>query len=117
MFSVYTLFPFVLLSMMDMGSPFVPFSAEVACSVTKCQESWGGFYFSSGLLFVCLFLLLASLSTMTPPVGAVIAIVAVIGIAFTYFAMIGRLAYSIGQAVNDPPMKNDIDRSRKTDAI
>ncbi|TWU48397.1 zinc ribbon domain-containing protein [Rubripirellula reticaptiva] len=117
MFSVYTLFPFVLLSMLDMGSPLVPFSAEVARSVTKCQESWGGFYFSSGLLFVCLFLLLAALSTMSPPVGAVIAIVAVIGIAFTYFAMIGRLAYSIGQAVNDPPMKNDIDRSRKTDAI
>ncbi len=114
MFSVYTLFPFVLLSMLDMGSPFVPFSAEVARSVTKCQESWGGFYFSSGLLFVCLFLLLAMLSAMAPPVGAAIGIVAVIGIAFTYFSMIGRLAYSIGQAVNEPPMKNDIDRSSRS---
>ncbi|TWU60538.1 hypothetical protein Poly51_08140 [Rubripirellula tenax] len=113
MFSVYALFPFVLLSMLDMESPFVPFSAEVARSVTKCQESWGGFYFSSGLLFVCLFLLLATLSTMEPPIASAIAIFAVIFIAFTYFAMIGRLAYSIGQSVNAPPMENDIDRTRQ----
>lgn len=115
MFSVYALFPFVLLSMLDMGSPLVPFSAEVARSVSKCQEAWGGFYFSSGLLFAGLFLLLASLSTSDAPFSAVIAIAAVIGIAFTYFAMIGRLAYSIGQAVNDPPMVNDIDRTRRTE--
>lgn len=115
MFSVYALFPFILLSMLDMESPLVPFSAEVARSVSKCQEAWGGFYLSSGLLFAGLFLLLASLSTSDAPFFAVIAIAAVIGIAFTYFAMIGRLAYSIGQAVNDPPMVNDIDRTRPTE--
>ena len=38
--AVYVLFPFVLLSMMDMDSPFVPFSPEVARSVTKSQEAW-----------------------------------------------------------------------------
>jgi hypothetical protein len=117
MFSVYALFPFVLLSMLDMGSPMVPFSAEVARSVTKCQESWGGFYLTSGLLFAALFLVLASLSTSEAPLAAVFAIAAVIGIAFTYFAMIGRLAYSIGQAVNDAPMVNDIDRSRRTEPV
>lgn len=46
---VYLLFPFVLLSMMDMGSVFTPFSPEVARSVRRSQESWGGFYFSAGL--------------------------------------------------------------------
>lgn len=111
MLSVYAFFPFVLLSMLDMNSAFIPFSPEVARSVTKCEESWGGFYFSSGLLFVGLFLLFAVTSGS---VGAVMAIFACIGIAFTYFSMIGRLAYAIGQAVNAPPMKNDVDRTRKS---
>lgn len=114
MLSVYTVFPFVLLSMLDMQSAFIPFSAEVGRSVTKCEEAWGGFYFSAGLLFVGLFLVFSLASTMSAPVCAVISIVSGIAITFTYFAMIGRLAYSIGQAVNAPPMKNDIDRERHT---
>lgn len=112
MLSVYAIFPFVVLSMLDMGSPFVPFSAEVARSVTKCEEAWGGFYFSSGVLFVGLFLVFAVTSTMSAPLGAVVAIFATIAIAFVYFSMIGRLAYAIGQTVNAPPMKNDIDRQQ-----
>ncbi len=114
MLSVYSIFPFVLLSMLDMQSAFVPFSAEVARSVTKCEEAWGGFYFSSGLLFGGLFLVFTMAASMSPPIGGVIAILAGIAITFTYFAMIGRLAYSIGQAVNAPPMRNDIDRSQKS---
>ncbi len=112
MFSIFALFPFVLLSMLDMNSPFVPFSAEVARSVTKCEEAWGGFYFSSGLVFIALFMTFATAtSTMSPPVAAVVCIVAGVGASFVYFSMIGRLAYAIGQAVNAPPRKNDIDRS------
>ncbi|MCG8650051.1 MAG: hypothetical protein MI861_09465, partial [Pirellulales bacterium] len=112
MFSIYLLFPFVILSMLDMESPFVPFSAEVARSVTKCEEAWGGFYFSSGLLFFGLFLVFAMATAMTGAVGAVIAVFAGIAITFTYFSMIGRLAYAIGQAVNAPPVKHEIDRGR-----
>ncbi len=55
-------------------------------------------------------------STMSPPVAAVVSIVAGVGVTFVYFSMIGRLAYAIGQAVNAPPMKNDIDRTRHSDA-
>lgn len=115
MFSVYVVLPFVLLSMLDMNSVFVPFSPEVARSVTKCEEAWGGFYFSSGLLFVGLFLLFASTGWMSPVTGATVSIAAGIGVTFAYFSMIGRLAYSIGQAVNAPPMENDIDRTRHID--
>ncbi len=115
MFSVYVLFPFVLLSMLDMNSPFVPFSPEVARSVTKCEEAWGGFYFSSGLLFVGLFLIFAIASGSSPAAAAGISIVACIGVTFSYFSMIGRLAYAIGQAVNAPPLKNEIDRTRHTE--
>ena len=101
--------------MLDMNSAFVPFSPEVARSVTKCQESWGGFYFSSGLLFIGLFLGFALASNSTPAVTAVVSIVAGIGVTFSYFSMIGRLAFAIGQAVNAPPMKNEIDRTRQTE--
>lgn len=114
MFSVYLLFPFILLSMLDMNSPFVPFSPEVARSVTKCEEAWGGFYFSSGIVFIALFLVFAMCSTFAPASGAVISIICGVGATFAYFGMLGRLAYSIGQAVNAPPMENDIDRSEKS---
>lgn len=108
MLSIYALFPFVLLSMLDMNTAFIPFSAEVARSVTKCEEAWGGFYFSSGLLFLGLFMTFAiASSTMSPPVAAVVSIVAGVGVAFSYFSMLGRLAYAIGQAVNAPPREKD----------
>ncbi len=111
MFSVYALFPFFILSMLDMQSVMMPFSPEVARSASRCQESWGGFYFSSGLLFAGLFLFFTALSGASPAVRAALGIIATIGVTFTYFAMIGRLAHAIGQAVNDPPKKNDVDRS------
>lgn len=117
MFAVYASFPFVLLSMLDMNSVMVPFSPEVARSVTKCEDAWGGFYFSSGLLFIGLFLIFTLASTMNPAAGATIAIAMGVGVAFCYFSMLGRLAYAIGQAVNAPPMKNDIDRTRPTDTF
>ncbi|MDA8744010.1 hypothetical protein N9N28_05185 [Rubripirellula amarantea] len=102
MFALYLVFPFVLLSMMDMGSPFMPFSPEVARSINKCQDAWGGLYFSSGLLFFGLFLTFVVLKSMAAPGGVFIAVLLTIGVFFAYFAMIGRLAYAIGQAVNEP---------------
>ena len=115
MFSIYVLFPFVLLSMLDMNSAFIPFSSEVARSITKCEEAWGGFYFSSGALFIALFLVFATATAMSPASGAVLAICCAIAAAFLYFGMIGRLAYSIGQAVNAPPRHDEVDRTRHTD--
>ncbi len=116
MLSIYVFFPFVLLSMLDMNSAFIPFSSEVARSVTKCEEAWGGFYFSSGLLFIGLFLIFSTATAaMSPVSGAILAIAAAVAGAFMYFGMIGRLAYSIGQAVNAPPRHDEVDRTRHTD--
>lgn len=113
MFSIYSLFPIVLLSMLDMQSPFIPFSAEVARSFTKCEEAWGGFYFSSGMLFVGLFLMFMFITALANiQISAIITIFLSIAATFIYFAMIGRLAYSIGHVTNAPPMENDINRSQ-----
>jgi len=118
MFLIYGFFPFVLLSMMDMNTPWQPFSAEVARSVTKCDEAWGGFYFSSGLLFAALFLLIVSSGPLgLGMIGVVISIFATVGSAFIYFAMIGRLAYAIGQEVNgSPKRKKDKESTRQNDS-
>ena len=115
MFSIYLLLPFILLSMLDMGSVFAPFSPELARSVSKCQEEWGGFYFSSGLLFGLLFLFTAIIWYLPGSLGIVATTTLCIFTTFAYFGMMGRLAYTIGQSVNAPPKKNDIDRSRPTD--
>lgn len=118
MFSIYALFPFVLLSMLDMNNAFIPFSAEVARSVNKCEEAWGGFYFSAGLVFLAVFMTFAiAVSMMSPATAAVVCIVTGVGAAFIYFSMLGRLAYAIGQAINAPPRRDEIDRTRQSDAV
>ena len=98
MFAVYLVFPFVLLSMMDMGNVLQPFSAEVARSVTDSQEAWGGLYFSSAILFAALFLLIVSMNGLAGHSGIAISLTASIAVVFIYFGMIGRLASAIGQA-------------------
>lgn len=115
MFAIYGFFPFVLLSMMDMNSVFAPFSPEVARSVTKCQEAWGGFYFTSGILFAALFLLIVTVHSMGS-VGIAISVFASVGVTFIYFAMIGRLAFAIGQAVNAPPKRRDSESTSSNDS-
>lgn len=117
MMSIYAMFPFLILSILDMQSIATPFSPEVAKSVTRCEESWGGFYLTSGILFVLLFLVFVASASMPPPARAVACIFFGVAGLFTYFAMIGRLAFAIGQVVNDKPLKNDIDRSKKEDSV
>ena len=99
MLSIYALFPFVLLSMLDSGSVFQPFSPEVARSVNKCHESWGGLYFSAAVIFAGLFVLFLIGGSMGPFAGTAVVVFATVAVVFIYFAMIGRLAYSIGQSV------------------
>ncbi|MEM9367027.1 MAG: MJ0042-type zinc finger domain-containing protein [Planctomycetota bacterium] len=115
MISLFLLFPFVLLSMMDSGNVFVPFSAEVSRSVTRCEEAWGGTYFSSAVLFFAIFMVFFVSSLLPPPVSAVIAVFVSVSGTFLYFAMVGRLAYSIGQSANAPPRENDIEQIRQAE--
>ena len=107
--SIFALFPFIILSMLDMRSIFVPFSPEVARSVSKSQEPWGALYLSSGLLFFALFMFVAGLSSAASAPGSAVAIFAIVGAAFCYFGMLGRLAYQIGQDVNEPAESQSAD--------
>lgn len=103
LFSIYLMFPFVLLSMLDNGSVLLPASADVTRSVTRCTEAWGTTYFSAALLFFFYFLSLVMLIFAPPFVSVLLGCFFSIGFVFIYFSMIGRLAFSIGQAINAGP--------------
>lgn len=111
MAAIYVLFPFVLLSMLDMQSVAAPFSPEVAKSVTRCDESWGVFYFTSGAVFALLFVVYVVTSLGSPATAALIDIPITIAAAFVYFAMLGRLAFRIGQSINDPSDEEEVDET------
>lgn len=113
MISTFLIFPFVLLSMLDMQSIFVPFSADVGRSVTRCEEAWGGFYFSSGVVFFFTFLIFTLASALPLPLTAVMSIFIGVAAEFIYFAMLGRLAHAIGQSANAEARDNDIDAERQ----
>lgn len=114
MASVFVIFPFVLLSMLDMQSLFVPFSPEVGRSVTRCEDAWGAFYLSSLILFFTTFLCFAFFGRGSV-LGTSVCLFLGIGSAFAYFSLLGRLAYAIGQTLNDEPMVNDISTIRESE--
>lgn len=98
MFCVYVSFPVILLSMLDMQSATTPFSPDVGKSINRCQEDWGAFYFSSGVLFALLFVYF--LQREYTPTTVAIGVVLSVAVVFLYFAMLGRLALAIGRVVD-----------------
>ncbi|MEM0926665.1 MAG: hypothetical protein AAGJ83_11550 [Planctomycetota bacterium] len=98
LFALFVAFPPVLLSMLDGQSITTPFSPAVGKSVTRCQEDWGTFYFSSGVSFAILWVYFFFCSYS--PVAVGIGVVLSIAIIFAYFAMIGRLALAISEVVD-----------------
>jgi hypothetical protein len=113
MMSMYVLYPFVLLSMLDAESVMVPFSIDVSKSVTRSSEQWGGLYLSSAILFFLLFLVFLATAGMPPILGVVVSITTTVASVFIYFALLGQLAFAIGHSVNAPPKVNDVVRNRK----
>ncbi|QEF96846.1 hypothetical protein Mal15_08760 [Stieleria maiorica] len=111
MFSIYAAFPIILLSMLDEQSITSPFSADVSKSITRCQEEWGAFYFSTGLLFAALF----GYFVMCPstPMGIAIGVILSIGVVFMYFAILGRLALAIGEVVDLTALETEEDEEEE----
>ncbi len=103
MFSLFLMFPYVLISILDSDSVFTPFSADVTKSITRCQDQWGVLYLTSGVLFFGMFFFYIVCFMMPPLMAVVMVYFATIAALFVYFSMIGRLAYAIGHTVNAPP--------------
>ena len=113
MLSLYLLYPFVLLSMLDAESVMVPFSIEVSKSVTKCSEQWGALYLTSAIVFFVLFCIFLATAGMPLMMGIVVSVASTVATTFIYFALIGQLAFAIGHSINAPPMVNDVIRKPK----
>jgi len=47
----FLLFPVLLLSMLDNGSPLQPISGAVVTSIPQVPEAWGGYYLKTGMAF------------------------------------------------------------------
>lgn len=47
----FLLFPVLLLSMLDNGSPFQPISGAVITSIPQVPEAWGGYYLKTAMAF------------------------------------------------------------------
>lgn len=119
MFCLFLGFPFVLISVLDSDSLFVPFSPSVTKSVERCKDQWGSLYFTSALLFTGLFFfyLVLYLMPASYAVGKILFLTPVTVVAiFAYFSMIGRLAYAIGHAVNAAPTPRNLARERRPPA-
>ncbi|MEO1614863.1 MAG: hypothetical protein AAFV88_03380 [Planctomycetota bacterium] len=111
MLSIFVLFPPILLSMLDGQSITTPFSASVSRSVTRCQEDWGAFYFSSGITFAIIYFyfFMIEITPNSVAIGVVLSIFA----AFAYFAMIGRLALAISEVVDLSAIDSRVEEEAK----
>lgn len=113
MLGLFVFYPIVLLSMLDEQSVMVPFSTDISKSMMRSPDQWGAAYLASGILFFAMFVAYMFSSVVPPLAGALVSIVVTVAGVFIYFAILGRLAYGIGHAVNAPPMVNDIESTRR----
>ena len=90
---MFLLFPFLLLSALEAGSPLTPFSLPILMSLRHHGRAWLAFYGQSIALFAACWLIGLVLWTVLPalallPIGVVLASTLMI-----YFRLLGRLAW------------------------
>jgi DNA-directed RNA polymerase subunit RPC12/RpoP len=91
------LFPFILLSMLEVDSVFAPVSLPVWRSLRKARAAWFGMYLESAALWalvgIIAFCAWRNGSTLWLALGAT----AVVGWLFIYFRLLGRLGWICGE--------------------
>jgi DNA-directed RNA polymerase subunit RPC12/RpoP len=91
--SALLLFPFALMSALDTGSPWTPFSLPVLKGIPTTCGAWIRFYFASTALLAILFVV----AYFAPIYGGYLGIVLVAGLLvptlMLYFRLLGRLAW------------------------
>ena len=92
----FLLFPVLMLSMLDNGSPLQPFSGAVLTSIPQVAEAWGGYYLKTLVAFSSVMLLWFILLGRNP-VMAAIAGFTVPWLLFFTCQQIGTLADAIAE--------------------
>lgn len=101
-FSLFLLFPFVLLSMLDGETILLPLSSRVTKSVSLHFKTWLSFYFLSGVLAITfggLFQVLLSyafcyvFSYVIILISSIVSSFVLVTVLMIYFRLLGRLAW------------------------
>lgn len=97
---ITTLFPFILVSMLEAGSPILPVSQPISQSLRLARGSWIVFTMASGCLVVagCALCAVRLLSPDYTVLNLIVAILLVLVIAL-YFRLVGRLTWCCDEAV------------------
>ena len=102
--------PFILLSMMDTNSAFIPYSAVIHSSLSTRRSSWNLFYLQSLGLFAILAFPTGLCWLLHPMLGRVVLCFATAIYLVLYAFLLGRLAWMIGDVdPEDKLMKTDIE--------
>ena len=110
----FLLFPILMLSMLDNGSPLQPFSGAVVTSIAQVPEAWGGYYlktlFAFGSVMVLWFILLGR-----NPLMSAIAGFTVPWLLFFTCQQIGALADSIAEHLSFEFVTPDANKDKEKD--
>lgn len=90
--TVYFLFPFFLLSVLEAGSPIAPLSLAVLGSLRWAWLGWIVFYFESAFVVAAMVGAMAALVLIGGWLALPVAILTT-GLLFIYFRLLGRLAW------------------------
>ena len=110
----FLLFPVLLLSMLDNGSPFQPVSGAVITSIPQTPEAWGGYYLKTAMAFgamtVMCYVMLGRSALLSAIVGFFVPV-----LLFFVCQQMGALADSISDHLSfdftPPEPKGDKDKS------
>lgn len=89
----WLLFPFALVSLLEAGSPLLPFSLPIFRSLATAWWAWLTFYFEATFLFAVTGGLGALVTIPTHYWGSPVAIVLVVTALMIYFRLLGRLVW------------------------
>jgi hypothetical protein len=113
---LFFLFPIVLLSMLESGSVFVPFSSSVAGSLLSKWWAWAVFYLESAALLAVLLGVAGVLFRFLGPWSVFLIAIAWVWGLMVYFRLLGRLAWYCGpgrEARDEEPEDRSRDRAPK----
>jgi hypothetical protein len=95
--SMWLCFPVIMLSQLDLSSPFAVLSAKVLMSLARCPVSWLLFYLESGLLAAgCI---LATMFLGQLPLLLLIVIPLSMAALLLYSRLLGRLAWKLAETM------------------
>jgi hypothetical protein len=114
----FLLFPILMLSMLDNGSPLQPFSGAVMTSIPQVPEAWGGYYLKTMSAFGSVMVLWFILLGRNPLLSAIAGFM-VPWLLFFTCQQIGALADSIAEHLSfefvPPDAKKDKDSEKEAD--